>query len=64
MKTNFTAYTTFHERNIPYSVEIVEGNVSEMPISVERERFLKLCEEGCPNYKKTWSCPPYTPEFE
>jgi predicted metal-binding protein len=64
MKTNFTVYTNFHERNIPYTVEIVEGNVSEMPISIERERFLQLCESGCPNYKKTWSCPPYSPEFE
>lgn len=25
--------------------------------------FDKLCEEGCPNYGKKWSCPPYSPNY-
>lgn len=29
----------------------------------EKEKTEKACEEGCPNYGKKWSCPPYSKSF-
>jgi len=31
---------------------------------LKKERFHLLCKEGCPNYEKKWSCPPYAPAYE
>lgn len=28
-----------------------------------KELFNNMCKGGCPNYKKKWSCPPYSPKF-
>ena len=28
-----------------------------------QELFNGLCETGCPNYNKKWSCPPFSPSF-
>ena len=25
--------------------------------------FAKLCREGCPDYNRSWSCPPHSPDF-
>ncbi|MGC9310344.1 MAG: DUF2284 domain-containing protein [Candidatus Aenigmatarchaeota archaeon] len=35
--------------------------VKEVP--TDRERFLRLCEDGCPNYGRCYSCPPDSPTF-
>lgn len=28
-----------------------------------KEYFESLCRNGCPNFNKKWSCPPYSPDF-
>ena len=29
----------------------------------QKNKFDRLCKEGCPNYGKKWSCPPYAPPY-
>lgn len=31
---------------------------------MNKEKYDTLCKEGCPNYGKKWSCPPFAPDYE
>jgi len=31
--------------------------------SINKVKFDTMCEEGCPNYRKKWACPPFSPTF-
>lgn len=62
-----------------YSESLLQYNYKTLPITIsvksqkfrtediltylEPDRFNKYCKEGCPNYEKRWSCPPYCPDF-
>jgi len=49
--------------DIQYSVEFCLASSTEISTYVDKEKFDKLCLNGCPNFKKKWSCPPYAPIF-
>ena len=45
-------------------ISYFSGFIPKNNIKVERELFAKMCKEGCKNYNKKYSCPPFTPCFE
>lgn len=57
------------EHNTPTKKLILNLNYSicetnELYTFQNKEYFKKLCEDGCPNFGKKWSCPPYSPNFK
>ena len=48
--------------NIDYTVNF-SAVESRLISSVNKTKFDTMCEEGCPNYRKKWTCPPYSPTF-
>jgi len=48
---------------LDYSMDICLIPIKELSICIDKERFHKLCEEGCINYARKWSCPPFAPCF-
>jgi len=38
--------------------------VEKNQVDYDVDYFSRLCEEGCPNFGKKYSCPPYSPSFE
>ena len=54
--------STPNAQNI-YTVEIARIEPSEIEGCVDKTKFDSLCESGCSNYQKKWSCPPYAPCF-
>lgn len=48
---------------IDYSIDICSIPTSGLSIYVDEEKFSKLCESGCTNYAKKWSCPPFSPHL-
>jgi len=56
---------TAHTKSTLLQYEIEFNSFSPMDcVHLEnRETFRKLCFDGCTNYEKKWSCPPYSPSF-
>ncbi len=46
-----------------YVIEICKTTPEKCAEYESKEKFLNLCQGGCPNYNKKWSCPPYSPTF-
>ncbi|MBN1175697.1 DUF2284 domain-containing protein [Candidatus Woesearchaeota archaeon] len=57
---SFIAKTPKHE----LEVEVLSKLVSRDVFDVKKEQFRKMCEDGCSNYGKKYSCPPFSPSFE
>jgi predicted metal-binding protein len=49
---------------IDYKIEICRVFPQNLFPLVNTEKFSGLCKDGCPNYRKKWSCPPYAPSFQ
>ena len=61
---SFIAYAKTPSFTINYSVDIVAIIPSAVSNLMDKLKFDKLCQIGCPNYAKKWSCPPYAPEYQ
>lgn len=48
---------------IDYSMDICFIPTKGLSVYEDKEKFCKLCEEGCANYARKWSCPPFAPHF-
>jgi len=48
---------------IDYSLDICIVPTGELSIYLNEIKIHNLCENGCVNYAKKWSCPPFTPHF-
>lgn len=48
---------------IEYEVFILSTDVKNIEKYEMRDRFAALCREGCENYERKWSCPPYAPAY-
>lgn len=46
------------------SISCYKGFIPKKDIKIERKLFAKMCKQGCKNYSKKYSCPPFTPDFE
>ncbi len=47
-----------------YTVEIVETQPQLLESYIDKKYFEQLCMQGCPNYNKKWSCPPFSPVYD
>ncbi len=45
-------------------IEVYLKFIEKKEIKLDKKLFLKMCKEGCVNYEKKYSCPPFSPEFE
>lgn len=57
----FTAVTP--SSKIILEAEFKQVQAESIAEFVEKARFDLLCESGCINYGKKWSCPPYAPNY-
>lgn len=48
---------------IKYSCKTSFVKTSHLDQFNNKQYFDELCKEGCPNYGKKWSCPPYAPDY-
>ena len=46
-----------------YIAEIVEIAPRLLEDYINKEHFDGLCKQGCPNFGKKWSCPPFAPGY-
>ena len=60
---SFYAEATTNSARIKYTVEIRPILTSVCIPYMDAERCRCLCEVGCLNYSKKWSCPPFSPTF-
>ncbi|WP_373600709.1 DUF2284 domain-containing protein [Paraclostridium bifermentans] len=49
--------------DIIINLRAVTCEVSDLLKFENKILFNSMCKEGCPNYKKKWACPPYSPTF-
>lgn len=49
--------------NLSILVSIETTQVERVAEFEDYIKFSGLCKDGCPNYEKKWSCPPYSPKF-
>lgn len=57
---SFIAKTPKHKINI----EVYSSYIDKSKIKTNRKLFSKMCKDGCKNYAKKYSCPPFSPSFE
>ena len=48
---------------VPYWGKICTVLAKDIVVYDNKKYFDKLCRNGCPNYAKKWSCPPYAPSY-
>ncbi|MEH2943999.1 DUF2284 domain-containing protein [Lachnospiraceae bacterium KK002] len=60
---NFTHYAATKSATIPYTVELCLRTPAQCAEYEDKTTFDALCKNGCPNYARKWSCPPFAPSF-
>jgi predicted metal-binding protein len=63
MICSFSANAVTNSRTIIHNVSICTIDPGSIINFTDKEAFDKLCREGCPNYAKKWSCPPFAPLY-
>ena len=61
---NYDILTQTAHGSIQYSCKTKFLQLNELIKYSNKKAFDMLCKQGCPNYGKKWSCPPYAPAFE
>ncbi|ATW27009.1 DUF2284 domain-containing protein [Candidatus Formimonas warabiya] len=60
-ETVFTS--TFPSAQIPIHVRACGVPARALLSYEDKENVARLCAEGCPDYNRTWSCPPHSPSY-
>ena len=47
-----------------YEIMFAKLDTSSLHLYANKEQFDVLCKDGCVNYNKKWSCPPFAPAIE
>ncbi|MDD3647537.1 MAG: DUF2284 domain-containing protein [Candidatus Dojkabacteria bacterium] len=55
----FIISTPKHRLEIRY----YHGVIHRDDVKVNKEQFEEMCKNGCPNYGKKYTCPPYSPSY-
>jgi len=63
MKTTFEQDAATQGGVKRYTSEIVEVAPHLLEDYINKEYFDGLCRQGCPNFEKKWSCPPFAPAY-
>lgn len=48
---------------IKINIKVLNISTKELIQFQNKNYFDSLCKKGCPNFKRKWSCPPYSPTF-
>ena len=59
----FTSIAKSKKISAEYTIEICASYPDRCIPFEKKEFFSRLCETGCINYNKKWSCPPFAPAF-
>lgn len=59
----FTSIAHTQSALLEYTVKISKIHTIDCYHLTDSERFSKLCDIGCSNFNKKWSCPPNSPSF-
>lgn len=49
---------------IEYWGKLCTISADDIVVYCNKNQFDSLCQSGCPNYNKKWSCPPYAPSYD
>lgn len=49
--------------SVPYTIEICAAAPGQCVVFEHKEHFSGLCRNGCKNFGRKWSCPPFSPAF-
>jgi predicted metal-binding protein len=63
MINKFTCLTNTPSTSLNYDVNIVQITSGELNNLENKIKFDEMCLSGCPNYKKKWACPPFSPPY-
>jgi predicted metal-binding protein len=63
MGQSFLVKAVINERIIIYNVGIRILDPVSITNFSNKDLFLELCRNGCQNYAKKWSCPPFAPSY-
>jgi predicted metal-binding protein len=64
IKDTFTAVAHTKSALIKYSIEVCLITSKDCFLLEDKQKFQRLCSDGCMNFSKKWSCPPYAPLFQ
>jgi len=64
MSIVFDVKTQTKSADVSYTVELASQRSFDFFDCTDILKFSDLCKNGCINYEKKWSCPPYAPSFE
>jgi len=64
MNNSFTATAKTNSGNITYKADICIITPESINNLISVDYFKELCKNGCANYAKKWSCPPYAPLYK
>lgn len=63
MAYHFSALAQTNSGVVQYSITVATVTARTPLEFVDTHKFAELCANGCPNYCKKWSCPPYSPSY-
>jgi predicted metal-binding protein len=63
MNISFDCTATTSSANLTYSIDICAISANCINDYCDQPLFLDLCNKGCANYGRKWSCPPYAPDY-
>ena len=64
MNRNFDCYAITNSAKLFYSVAICCAPANSIDKYLDVDLFYALCNTGCVNYNKKWSCPPHSPSYK
>ena len=63
MINSFTCLADTPSANLKYDVNIVRILSNELIDLEDKNKFDRMCDSGCPNFGRKWSCPPFAPAY-
>ncbi|HPU62624.1 MAG TPA: DUF2284 domain-containing protein [Mobilitalea sp.] len=57
-------YAATPQAKIEYQIYIADTGTEEIAKYENQDRLNALCQSGCENYGRKWSCPPYAPSYQ
>ena len=64
MSESFGSIAHTKSGELSYVVEHCEVQTTDVADFIMREKCNLLCKEGCANYSRKWSCPPFSPSYQ
>jgi len=63
MIDSFKCVANTPSASLKYDVSIVQIMSGELIDLEDKNKFDRMCDSGCPNFGRKWSCPPFSPAY-